>query len=120
MAYFNIADATFSQSISTQDTSPTGIAWNNDGSKLYEVDYSSDKIYEYNLSTAYDISTASYSQSISTQDANPRGIAWNNDGSKLYEVGADSGKIYEYDVAPSPTSNLTGISTLTGVSSITF
>ena len=117
MAYFNIADATFSQSISTQDTSPTGIAWNNDGSKLYEVDYSSDKIYEYNLSTAYDISTASYSQSISTQDANPRGIAWNNDGSKLYEIGF--GSIYEYDVAP-PTSNLTGISTLTGVSSITF
>ena len=120
MAYFNIADATFSQSISTQDTNPRGIAWNNDGSKLYEIGLVSDKIYEYNLSTAYDISTASYSQSISTQDAAPTGMTWNNDGSKLYEVDYNSDKIYEYDVAPSPTSNLTGISTLTGVSSITF
>jgi len=118
MAYFNIADATFSQSISTQDASPQGMAWNNDGSKMYEVDYSSDKIYEYDVSTAYDISTASYSQSISTQDTATTGMTWNNDGSKLYEIGA--GSIYEYNVAPSPTSNLTGISTLTGVSSITF
>jgi len=117
MAYFNIADATFSQSISTQDASPQGMAWNNDGSKLYEIGLISDKIYEYDVSTAYDISTASYSQSISTQGTIPTGIAWNNDGSKLYEIGF--GSIYEYDVAP-PTSNLTGISTLTGVSSITF
>ena len=100
MAYFNIADATFSKSIATQDASPTGMAWNNDGSKLYEIGTGSDKIYEYDVSTAYDISTASYSQFISTQDALPTGMTWNNDGSKLYEVDYNSDKIYEYDVAP--------------------
>jgi len=68
----------------------------------------------------FNIADATFSQSISTQDTTPTGMTWNNDGSKMYEVGAGSDKIYEYNVAPSPTSNLTGISTLTGVSSITF
>jgi len=99
MAYFNIADATFSQSINTQDSYPRGIAWNNDGTKLYEIGVGSDKIYEYDVSTPYDIATATYSQSINTQDSIPRGMAWNNDGTKLYEVGTGSDKIYEYDVS---------------------
>ena len=100
MAYFNIADATFSQSINTQDSSPTGMAWNNDGSKLYETGRGSDKIYEYDVSTPYDIATATFSKSIATQDSYPTGITWNNDGSKLYEVDLISDKIYEYDITP--------------------
>ena len=100
MAYFNIADATFSQSINTQDSVPRGITWNNDGSKLYEIGAGSDKIYEYDVSTPYDIATATFSQSINTQDSVPTGITWNNDGSKMYEVGFISDKIYEYDVTP--------------------
>ena len=49
MAYFNTADATFSKSIATQDNGPSGITWNNDGSKMYEIGYNSDKIYEYDV-----------------------------------------------------------------------
>ena len=51
MAYFNIADATFSKSIATQDNGPTGMAWNGDGSKMYEIDEVSAKIYEYDVTT---------------------------------------------------------------------
>ena len=100
MAYFNIADATFSKSIATQDSFPRGMAWNNDGSKMYEVGFSGEKIYEYDVSTPYDIDTAVFSQSVSTQDSSPTGITWNNDGSKMYEIGLSSDKIYEYDVTP--------------------
>jgi len=95
---YNIGEATFSQSISTQDASPTGLTWNNDGTKLYEIG-NSDLIYEYDVSTAFDISTATFSQSISTQDASPTGLTWNNDGTKLYEIGDSSDLIYEYDVS---------------------
>jgi len=95
------------------------MAWNNDGSKLYEIGATSDKIYEYDVSTPYDIATAVFSQSVSTQDSSPTGITWNNDGSKMYEVGLSSDKIYEYDVTPAqPT--VTGASTITGISTITF
>jgi len=88
-------------SISTQDSDPHGMAWNDDGSKLYEVGFNSLKIYEYTVSTPFDINTASHSSgdSISTQDSFPTGIAWNNDGTRLYEVGLNSLKIYEYTVS---------------------
>ena len=59
MAYFNIADATFSKSIATQDSIPIGITWNNDGSKLYEIGYIGDKIYEYDVTPAPPTVTAS-------------------------------------------------------------
>ncbi|MDD3962546.1 MAG: hypothetical protein PHT77_11885 [Bacteroidales bacterium] len=93
---FDISTAVFSQSISTQDASPSGITFNSDGSKMYEVGYGLDKIYEYVLVTPFDISTAVFSQSIDTQDANPRGLTFNSDGSKMYEIGSNSDKIYEY------------------------
>ena len=72
------------------------MAWNDDGSRLYEVGGGSDKIYQYTVSTPFDITSASFSTSINTQDINPQGIAWNDDGSRLYEVDASSDKIYQY------------------------
>jgi len=95
---FDISTASFSTSINTQDSDPHGIAWNDDGSRLYEVGAGSDDIYQYTVSTPFDISTASFSTSINTQDSDPHGIAWNDDGSRLYEVGFAS-KIYQSTVS---------------------
>ena len=46
---FNISSASFSKSINTQDTNPTGMAFNNDGTRLYEVSPESDRIFEFRL-----------------------------------------------------------------------
>jgi len=99
---FDISSASFSTSINTQDSGPNGIAWNDDGSRLYEVDTqfgSNSAIYQSTVSTPFDISSASFSTSINTQDSNPTGIAWNDDGSRLYEVGTNSANIYQYTVS---------------------
>ncbi len=96
---FDITSASFSTSINTQDSNPTGIAWNDDGSRLYEVGFGSDNIYQYTVSTPFDITSASFSTSINTQDSTPQGIAWNDDGSRLYEVGFESDKIYQSEVS---------------------
>jgi len=87
--------------VSSQDTYPMGIAFNNDGSKLYISGTTNDKVYEYNLSTAYDISTGVYNDylSVSSQDGFPTEIAFNNDGSKLYVVGGGTSNIYEYNLS---------------------
>ena len=95
---FEITTATFDTVIDTQDTNPQGIAWNNDGSRLYEVGQDSDKIYQYTVSNPFDISTASFQTSINTQDTRPQSIAWNNDGSRLYEAGLNNDKIYQYSL----------------------
>jgi len=96
---FDISSASFSTDIATQDSSPQGIAWNDDGSRLYEVGTGSDRIYQYTVSTPFDITSASFSTDIATQDSNPLGIAWNDDGSRLYEVGSASDRIYQYTVS---------------------
>jgi len=88
----------FDTSINTQDSNPAGIAWNDDGSRLYEVGFSSDNIYQYTVSNPFDITSASFSTSINAQDSTPTGIAWNNDGSRLYECGFD-GNIYQSTVS---------------------
>jgi len=97
---FDIASASFSTSINTQDSLPTGIAWNDDGSRLYEVGISSfgspGEIYQYTVSTPFDIASASFDTVITAEDSEPTGIAWNDDGSRFYEVGPNN--IYQYTV----------------------
>jgi DNA-binding beta-propeller fold protein YncE len=60
---FDISTAVYSQnfSVSAQDSQPSGIAFNTDGTKMFVVGYSGDDVNEYSLSTGFDVSTASYS-----------------------------------------------------------
>jgi len=89
------------KSVASEDTSPTGIAFNNDGTKIFMIGTSNDSIYEYNLGTAFDLLTLSGVQatkSISLEDDNPRSIAFNDDGTKIFMIGITNGSIYEYDL----------------------
>ena len=73
-----------------------------DGTKMYIVGSSSDTVYQYSLSTAYDMSSASYdsvSFSVSGQETNPYGINMNNDGTKMYIIGASSDKVNQYSLS---------------------
>ncbi|MCG8573288.1 MAG: hypothetical protein MI810_00270, partial [Flavobacteriales bacterium] len=47
-------------SVSAQDAAPTGLAFSNDGSKMFIAGATDDAIVEYHLATPYDISTATY------------------------------------------------------------
>lgn len=97
---YDISTATFNRSldVSGQDTAPTGMAWNGDGTKMYVVGVSNDNVYEYTASTAYDIGTVSYSQafSVGTEDGSPKDITWNGDGTKMYITGGNNDTIYQY------------------------
>jgi DNA-binding beta-propeller fold protein YncE len=89
-------------SVAGQDTYPNGIAFNNDGSKLYMLGRDNDSVFQYTLSTPFDLSTASYdnvSFSVAAQDTRPYGIAFNNDGSKMYMVGTASDSVHRYTLS---------------------
>jgi len=89
-------------SVSSQDRSPRGIAFNNDLSKMYMIGDSNDSVYQYTLSTPGDLGTASYdnvSFSVSSQDTAPQGIAFNTDLSEIYVVGSDGGSVYQYTLS---------------------
>ncbi|MCL7763739.1 beta-propeller fold lactonase family protein [Polaribacter sp. Z014] len=96
---FNISAAIFSYDGSSA-TRPHGITFNNDGSKLYVLERDTDKVYEFNLSPAFDVSTATTGVvaelDVSGQETNPRGLAFNNDGSELYVIGMTGDDINTY------------------------
>jgi len=100
---WNISTAVYLQyfSVASQDTSPIGIFFKSDGLKMYMVGSTNDKVYEYDLSTAWNISTAVYLQdfSVASQDAGPTGIFFRADGLKMYMVGLVNDKVYEYDLS---------------------
>lgn len=97
---FDVSTATYSQnfSVSSQEGSPQGIAFNTDGTKMFIVGSSGDSVYEYTLGTGFDVSTASYvdSFSVSSQETNPRGITFNTDGTKMFIVGDSGDDVNEY------------------------
>ena len=106
---FDVSTATHSQvfSVASHENAPSGMAFNNDGTKMFVIGHIGDEVNEYSLTTAFDISTASYVQnfSVAAQDLIPTGMSFDDNGSKMYVVGTDGDKVYEYslDNPSSPT-----------------
>lgn len=78
------------------------IVFNPDGTKFYGLINSTDTLYEYNLSTAWDITTISSSgvlKVFTSQDTSPQGFYFKPDGTKLYMLGATTDDIFEYDLS---------------------
>ena len=103
------AAATFVDSfdVSTQDTTPRGLAFNNDGTKMFVVGDTGNDINSYTLSTGFDLSTATFNDingdgsgfDISGQETVPRGLTFNNDGTKMFVVGDNGNDINEYTLS---------------------
>jgi sugar lactone lactonase YvrE len=67
-------------SVSAQESGPNALFFKSDGTEFYVLGTSSDRIFQYACSTAWDISTASYdnkSFSVSAQEFAPTGLFLN-------------------------------------------
>ena len=75
---------------------PYSLSFNNDGTKLYVLEYNA--VREYALTTGFDVTTASLSttETLSGQDSSMRGLTFNNDGTKMFTVGDSGNSVYEY------------------------
>ena len=74
----------------------SGLTFSDDGTKCYAHDWNIDRIYEFDLSTAWDLSTLSYndrSYDFTHIESNPKGISINSDGTKLYISGQGADKL---------------------------
>ena len=87
--------------ISAKDTSPSGVSISPDGLKMYFIGSQNDKVYEYDLSVAFDITTSVFLQDfdLSTEDTSPLGMYMRSDGLKMYFTGIQNDKVYEYDLS---------------------
>jgi hypothetical protein len=100
---WDVSTASYSQnfSVSSQDTEPQGLNFNNDGTKMFFVGDVNNKIYEYALSTAWDVSTASFTAdfTVTTPITKPFDLAFNNDGTKVFILDEQTKTIYEYTMS---------------------
>ena len=100
---WNVSTASYVQTfyVGVQETNPNTIFFKPDGTKFYIVGSVTDRVYEYNLSTAWDVSTASYLQnfSVATQDTFPTGLFFKPDGTKMYVLGSTGDDVNEYNLS---------------------
>ena len=88
-------------SVKDEETNPHGITFNNDGTKMFICGQSSDRIFEYALTTGFDVSTASYVQrfAASAQDLDMRDVQFSTDGTVMFLLGRGGthlGSVYRY------------------------
>jgi hypothetical protein len=91
--------ASKSFSVTTQETAPLGLWFKTDGLSMYVVGSTSDTVFQYTLSTAWDVSTASYasiSYSVAAQDTSPVQVNLSADGTKMWVLGSTGDDIWEY------------------------
>ena len=79
-----------------------GITFKPDGTRMFVVGMTQDRIFEFDLSTAFDISTATissneYNHGSENNDATD--IKFNSDGTKLFLAGTDDQEINEYNLS---------------------
>ena len=68
-------------SVASQETSPKGVFFKTDGTKMYVIGTAGGAVFQYGLSTAFDVSTASY-DSVTLTDFNVVGT--NRNGADLF------------------------------------
>ena len=81
-----------------------GLAFNENGTKMYISTYTTAKIAEYTLTTGFDTSTANGTpifHSVSTEMSGPSGMIFSPDGRKMFVADNGANDITEYNL-PSP------------------
>lgn len=92
-------------SISAQDSSPRSVWFKDDGTTMFVVGDSTNRVHQYTLSTAWDISTAVYDTFVSIGfttspvEGTPQAIYFQPDGLAFYITGATNDKVYKYTLS---------------------
>lgn len=107
--------------VNSQASLPFCFAFKPDGTKFYVGDISSNRIYQYSLSTAWDMSSASYdsiSLSLSSSTVyDPKGIDFSDDGSSFLVFTNYEDEVHQFDMSTPWNVSTASLSTSLDVSS---
>ena len=90
------------KSVTSQEDTPQGITFGDDGRKMFVTGNTGDDVNEYTLAGGpYCLGTASFVDafSVSSQDNDPQALAFNDDGLKMFIVGNQNDSIYQYTLS---------------------
>ena len=97
-----------SYSILALDGTSSGLFFNDTGTKAFLIGSANDRIYQINLSTAWDVSsvTSNSNSSISGQEVASTGMTFKADGTKCYVIGTNN-TVFQYSCSSAWTLPLT-------------
>ncbi|MEP1890146.1 MAG: Ig-like domain-containing protein [Cyclobacteriaceae bacterium] len=105
---FNVLSASNSSTFDVNETvsgasSNRDVKVNDDGTKLFVLDASEDKVLEFTMATPYDVSTATYdgdaeALSLTGIENTATGMSFESDGSKLFVLGESVDGISEFSL----------------------
>jgi hypothetical protein len=102
---WDVSTATFASKsalVSSQDTAPQSVEFGDNGSKMYILGSTNDRIFQYTLSTPWDVSTATYASkflSVATQENSPLAMVFGSDGKQVLVVGSTTDTVYQYTLS---------------------
>lgn len=97
-----------------QEIQPEAVDFKPDGSKMYIVGTSSDRIFQYNLAQPWEVASAQYNgdltrttspaldlayKSLLPEDTQPREFIFNYDGSEGFMIGTQRNTVYKYTLS---------------------
>jgi len=88
--------------VSNQTSNAQGLAFKDDGMKMFVLSTNGNAIFSYSLSSSWDIGTASptgNSLGVSNEDTNAFSITFKDDGTKMFMVGDENVNIYSYNLS---------------------
>ena len=84
--------------INSYDSTPRGLAFNNDGTKFFTSSYGNKEINAFTLSTAWDLSTAAHLYAYS-YGTNGRHLTFNSDGTQLFFLEGNNDKVFRFTLS---------------------
>jgi len=102
---WNVSTATYDakyKNVSSEDNEPYGLFFKPDGTEMYIVGWTNNKIFQYTLGTPWDVSTAAYNNlyaDVSSEDVATITLFFKNDGSKLYVLGDTHDNVSQYSLS---------------------
>lgn len=92
-----------SLSVASEDTTPQGFTFGDNGRYMYMVGWTGQSIYEYVLSTPFGLETAFHDPAtqkllVDTVDPSPAAISFSPDGLRMFMLGRLSNKVFQFDL----------------------
>ncbi|MEX0930691.1 MAG: hypothetical protein WDZ68_00175, partial [Candidatus Paceibacterota bacterium] len=97
----------------SDDTTPVGVAFSSDGTRMYVDGSSNDRIYQYPLSTPWDLRTVGATDanfSVSGISPQSQDLTFSSDGLNMYVVGSTSDRVWQYPLGTAWDLSTTGAS----------
>lgn len=101
---FNGATATGNTfAANTHETTPQGITFSTDGTKLFVIGGTSNTVLRYDVLTAFDLGTVTttgyQSFNVTSEDTDCIGVRFNAAGTKMFVVGNQTKKVHQYSLS---------------------